>query len=230
MQIDQFDVFLFDLDGLVLNTEPIFYRAFLEAWESYSVPLSMDFCTYYHLSMLGREKFQECVIEDFPASKGFFPKCFEDRERLYRNLVNEVVPELMPGIETFLKCLISKNKICGVVTNSSKEVTTRFLSKIPTLELFHFWVTREDYPRSKPYPDSYQYAYRTFVRQEQKVVGFEDSIKGLRALSKIPATMVAINPMMSLTTHSHPDFEGKNFHYFPSFCELCPQHEEQNQL
>ncbi|SGA30661.1 HAD-superfamily hydrolase [Chlamydia abortus] len=90
-------------------------------------------------------------------------------------------------------------------------------------------MTREDYDRPKPYPDSYQYAYQAFVQEGEKVVGFEDSVKGLRALAGIPATLVAVNAMMPLSRDSHQDFRDKEFYYFSSFKELMLHSGVQNQ-
>ncbi|QVE48714.1 HAD family phosphatase [Chlamydia crocodili] len=230
MNINDYQVFFFDLDGLVIDTEPLYYRAFLEASREYGLDVAMDFSTYYLFSMLGREVFKQKFLEIYPNTESFFPQCFHDRERIYRELIQTEVPSLFPGVEDFLGLLLAENKTVGVVTNSSEELVRHFRGVLPTLNRFQFWVTREDYERSKPYPDSYQHAYEAFVQEGEKVVGFEDSIKGLRALAGIPATLVAVNAISPLSRDSHEDFCEKDFHYFASFNELIAHSGLQNQL
>ncbi|WP_041468109.1 HAD family hydrolase [Chlamydia felis] len=230
MNINDYQVFFFDLDGLVLDTEPLYYRAFLEACRENSLDVTMDFSTYYLFSMLGREVFKQKFLNLYPNTESFFPQCFHDRERIYKKLIQTEVPSLLPGVEDFLGLILAENKTLGVVTNSSEELTQHFRKTIPVLNLFQFWVTREDYARPKPYSDSYQYAYQAFVQEGEKVIGFEDSVKGLRALSGIPATLVAVNSTLPLSHNSHEDFYEKDFHYFSSFKELMSHSGVQNQL
>ncbi|ASD30347.1 HAD family hydrolase [Chlamydia abortus] len=229
MNIHDYQVFFFDFDGLVIDTEPLYYRAFLTACRERGLDTAMDFSTYYLFSMLGREVFKQKFLELFPNTESFFPQCFYDRERIYKELIQTEVPPLLPGVEDFLRFLLAENKTIGVVTNSSYVLTQRFCEAIPILNQFQFWVTREDYDRPKPYPDSYQYAYQAFVQEGEKVVGFEDSVKGLRALAGIPATLVAVNAMMPLSRDSHQDFRDKEFYYFSSFKELMLHSGVQNQ-
>lgn len=230
MNINDYQVFFFDLDGLVIDTEPLYYRAFLEGCRERGLDVSMDFSTYYLLSMLGREVFKQKFLEMYPNTEAFFPQCFHDRERIYRELIQTEVPALLPGVEDFLGLLLSENKTVGVVTNSSEVLTQRYRKVLPILNQFHFWVTREDYERPKPYPDSYQHAYQAFVQEGEKVVGFEDSVKGLRALAGISATLVAVNAIIPISHASHEDFCEKEFHYFSSFNELIGHCGMQNQL
>ncbi|MEF9519398.1 HAD family phosphatase [Chlamydia crocodili] len=230
MNINDYQVFFFDLDGLVIDTEPLYYRAFLEACREHRLDVTMDFSTYYLFSMLGREVFKQKFLEMYPNTESFFPQCFYDRERIYRELIQTEVPSLLPGVEDLLGLLLAENKTIGVVTNSSEVLVQRFREVLPVLDQFQFWVTREDYERPKPYPDSYQHAYGAFVQEGEKVVGFEDSVKGLRALTGIPATLVAVNAILPLSRDSHEDFCEKDFHYFASFNELITHSGVQNQL
>lgn len=74
MHINAYDVYFFDLDGLLIDTEPLFYQACLETWQNYRVPITLSFSQYYSLAMLGRERFQKAFIELFPQTRAFFPR------------------------------------------------------------------------------------------------------------------------------------------------------------
>lgn len=227
VHIQDYQVFFFDLDGLLVDTEPLYYRAFLLACYQHNVSITMAFPTYYQYAMLGREVFQEKIIELFPEAYRVFPQCFYEREKIYQQLLATEPLKLLPGVQEFIERLSKQRKTLGIVTNSSRSSLERLSRSFPIFSCFQFFVTREDYARPKPYSDSYCYAYQNYVREGEKVLGFEDSVKGLRALSGIPATLVAINSLCTLLPESHQDFFGKEFYYFPSFYDLM--HVGQNQ-
>ena len=196
MRIDAYEVWFFDLDGLLVDSEPLFYQACLETWKRYGVSIELSFSQYYSLAMLGREKFQEALIRRFPQTQAFFPRYFSDRDCRYRELLLSERISLMPGVEQLLSLL--EGKSLGVITNSSKEDTLRIRAEHSVLECMQFWITREDYSRPKPASDSYVLAWKQFVRDGERVIGFEDSLKGLQALAGVPATMVAVNAALPL--------------------------------
>lgn len=76
MNIHDYQVFFFDFDGLVIDTEPLYYRAFLTACRERGLDTSMDFSTYYLFSMLGREVFKQKFLELFPDTESFFHSVF----------------------------------------------------------------------------------------------------------------------------------------------------------
>lgn len=71
MRLDSYEVYFFDLDGLLIDTEPLFYQACLETWRKYKVSVELSFSQYYSLAMQGRERFQEALIQLFPETRAF---------------------------------------------------------------------------------------------------------------------------------------------------------------
>lgn len=220
LNIAEYDVYFFDFDGVVVDTEPVYYQAFLRVWQQYGEDVYVDFPTYYALASLGRELFREKLIERFPQTQGYFPQFFIDRDFVYSMLIRETGIPCMEGLQEMIDYLLERQKVFGVVTNASKRHIQYFRSQLPILQHFQFWVTREDYGAPKPAPDSYRYAYETYASSESRVVGFEDSLKGLRALAGIPATLVAMNPCTLFSQESHSDLSGKKIFTFSSFASL----------
>ncbi|CRI33095.1 Hydrolase, haloacid dehalogenase-like family [Chlamydia pneumoniae] len=229
MYLEDYDVFFFDLDGLLVDTEPCFYRAFLQACAEFSLEVHWDFSTYYSHTTLGTEIFSKKFIEQYPQAQEYMAEIFAKRLQIYYKSLEHAGPALMPGVEAFIELVLSLNKTFGVVTNSPRDATHTLRTMYPILNKFLFWVTRENYARPKPYGDSYDYAYRTFAREGMKVIGFEDSVKGLRALSKIPATLVCINSMAEITPEDYPELKGKEFFSYPSF-DVLTEHCSQQKL
>ena len=54
------------------------------------------------------------------------------------------------------------------------------------------WITREDYINPKPNPECYLRAILLYGKKGDRMVGFEDTIKGINALLQTPAKPVLI--------------------------------------
>ncbi|ANH78381.1 HAD family hydrolase [Candidatus Chlamydia sanziniae] len=228
MDINDYQVCFFDLDGLLVDTEPRFYHAFLEACQEYSLEVAWDFATYFKHTFVGRDNLSEKFLEEYPEARENLELIYKRREEIHYASLDASAPPLMPGVEQFLELIVSMGKRSGVVTNSSRAALPTLCKSYPIFNKFSFWVTREDYLRPKPYGDSYRHAYKTFVRDGEKVLGFEDSLKGLRALACIPATLIGINAYISITVEKYSEFAPHDFFFYPSFNELTEQCLEQN--
>jgi HAD superfamily hydrolase (TIGR01509 family) len=101
----------------------------------------------------------------------------------------------MPGVEPFLLALLEQNLTRVVVTHSAKALVEALADKNPLLHTIPHWITREDYAMPKPAPDGYLRAIRDFSKPGDRIIGFEDSSRGLRSLMQTPATAILINGM-----------------------------------
>src|SRR6185503_7183491 len=99
--------------------------------------------------------------------------------------------------------LATRDVITCVVTHSSKEQTRSFCEKLPILQTIQHWVTREDYERPKPAPDSYEKAIVTLKSDpSQRVVGVEDTVRGLEALLAVEADPILVSGEMDAASIS----------------------------
>jgi HAD superfamily hydrolase (TIGR01509 family) len=105
----------------------------------------------------------------------------------------------MPGVAEVLEALAEKGKKRAVVTNSPKEQIDVIKEKLPLLKTIPLWITREDYREAKPAPDGYLKAMGELMIPGDRVIGFEDTIKGLQALLAAGVTGVLVS---SNKTHS----------------------------
>ncbi len=165
-------VALFDLDGVIIDTEGQYFRF----WDS-----------------IGKKHFPE--IEDFANSvKGntlvaIRSRYFSGQESLAdeveRQLVefeDEMTYDLFPGVENFLKQLHDAGIPCAIVTSSNQKKMASLAKQQPTLtSLFDRVFTAEDAGRGKPFPDCYLRAAEAMKAKPEECVVFEDSINGLKA-------------------------------------------------
>lgn len=203
--IKNFQLFLFDLDGLLVNTENIQYQAYLDMLDRRGFKLDWSFLKYCEVAHFDDESLKEGLYAKFPLlfeQEPNFNVLREEKNRIYIDLLKSSNIDLMPGVERLLRELKKLNVKSCVVTNSSKPMTDMLRAKQPILNNIDHWITRENYTFSKPNPDGYLTAISLYAKKYDKIIGFEDTARGIKALNQTPALCVLITPILSPTVKS----------------------------
>jgi HAD superfamily hydrolase (TIGR01509 family) len=168
---------LFDMDGLLLDTEVMYIEAMQQAARSLDREMALDFCH----SMVGVPE-RECslMIEAYYGD-GFSIEEFRGRfYGLLRGLLEAGIP-LKPGVVELLDFLADRGLPLAVATSSERRTAERHLAKAGILDRFTALATRNDVERPKPHPDIYLEAARRLGVAPERCLAFEDSNIGLEA-------------------------------------------------
>lgn len=169
---------IFDMDGLLFDTESIARWAWQQALASHGYMMSDDF----YQEFVGRDlTWREKILKqrygnDFPfdAIKTHRIEVGDRRE------LHEGLP-MKPGALNLLCQLHSLEIVIALATGTARSRTIRRLSNAGILHYFTTIVTSEDVPEGKPAPDIYlEVSRRIHVAPVQCVV-FEDSCVGIEA-------------------------------------------------
>ena len=200
---------LFDLDGVVFDTEPQ-YTIFWGAQ-----------CREFHPEHPGLEheiKGQTLVqIYDAWFSGELQEKQAVITERL--NLYEQQMDYIyVPGFEDYVKKLRTRGVKTAVVTSSNRIKMEAVYERHPEFKgLFDAILTSEDFERSKPDPDCYlKAANRLGVSVKDSVV-FEDSFNGLksgRAAGMYVVGLATTNPAEAISPYA--DKVVKDYHELAS--------------
>lgn len=214
--IHQYQLFLFDFDGLLVNTEELHYQAYINMCASRGFSLTWDFNRYSEAAHHSANGLKDQIYAEFPTLYKQEPNWIilyqEKKTALLQLLESQTIP-LMPGVKQLLLSLQESNIKRCVVTHSTKALVNQIRQKNPILNSIPHWITREDYINPKPHPECYLAAIHQFSTPEDKVIGFEDSPRGLKALSETTAKPVLICPS------TYPYLKDILSHtvYYPSF-------------
>lgn len=183
--IHQFQLFLFDFDGLLVNTEEVHYTAYKRMCEARGVRMAWDFPKYCGIAHYTAEGIRDNMYADYPelyAQESDWDILYLEKKQIMLNLLNEDAVHLMPGVVELLTALDHAGIQRCVVTHSSDEVVDIVRKKNPLLNTIPNWITRRHYTHPKPHPECYLRAIELFAKASDQVVGFEDTPRGMMAL------------------------------------------------
>lgn len=183
--IKQFDFFLFDFDGLLVNTEELHLAAYREVCQKRGFDLQWTLPQFFGAAHFDSEGIKMALYREFPdlfAQEPNWEVLYQEKKAAYQRLLQEGKLSLMPGVQEVLKELESAEKKRCVVTHSAASQVELIKSKLPELNSIPHWFPRETYDRPKPFPDGYLKAVEKLGSSQDRSAGFEDSLRGLRAL------------------------------------------------
>jgi HAD superfamily hydrolase (TIGR01509 family) len=181
-----YDLYLFDLDGTLINTEELHYQAYnlsLDFFKTNHQFTFNEYCKYAHYS---DKSMKEFIETNFSIS---YEKFYQKKKNFYLDLLIDI--NLMPGVENFLNILFQNNIKTCIVTHSDRETINFILSKLPILNKIDVIITKNDYINKKPSPEAYILARSKFDKCFNPI-GFEDSYKGFISLHKSNITSVFV--------------------------------------
>lgn len=164
---------LFDLDGVVLDTETQYTRFWGSQFTKYYPAQpgleqqikGMTLTQIYDAHFAGQTDVQEAITRELYAFE-------QQMDYVY-----------VPGFEAFVADLRRRGLKTAVVTSSNRPKMQRVYDRHPELlAYFDRILTSEDFSHSKPHPDCYLKGAAAFGVEPAECVGFEDSVNGLKAV------------------------------------------------
>jgi HAD superfamily hydrolase (TIGR01509 family) len=205
--INQFDLFLLDLDGLLVNTESLHYEAYRALCSRRGFDLPWDFKRYCAVAHAGSGDIKKALLEELPelgAAESNWEILYSEKKSHFSELLEGESLELMPGVSAFLEELARSGRKRCVATNSTSQQVAEIRRLLPLLESIPVWITREQYTHPKPAPDAYLKAVELLADPGDKIIGFEDTMKGVKALQA-----AGVQPVL-ICDKEHPQLEQEN--------------------
>lgn len=168
---------LFDMDGLLLDTEALYIVAMQAAARALEREMPLDFC-HSMIGVPGREC--NAMIEAF-YGEGFSIGDFRQHFSIhFRGLAEASIP-VKPGVVELLDFLAARGLRLAVATSATRSTAEHHLDRAGLLGRFDAMATRDDVEHPKPHPDIYLEAARRLGVRPEHCLAFEDSNVGLTA-------------------------------------------------
>lgn len=164
---------LFDLDGVVFNTEGQ-YTIFWGSMARKYFPDMPDF--EKRIKGMTLVQIFEMSCPDDKQMQKELTKALDDFEA-------QMSYDYVPGFEAFIADLRKNGVKTAVVTSSNHDKMDKVYKAHPDFpKMFDAILTSEDFEKSKPDPDCYIKGAQRFGLTTGECAGFEDSINGLKAV------------------------------------------------
>ncbi len=179
----------FDMDGLMLDTEPITIKAKVIEGQKLGLAISEDMVRHtIGMSQKHVDQYFKSFFQDRYDHQYFIKK---RREYLFRYMEEHGLP-LKKGLVEVLSYLSSKNIPLAVVTSSTREIVEQYMQYGDIFNYFSFIITGDEVKEGKPNPDVYLYAAKKLNVNPCNCIVFEDSKNGVISASKAGMNVIMI--------------------------------------
>ena len=168
---------LFDMDGLLIDTEAIYIEAMQAAAQGLGREMSLAFCH----SMVGVASHECNLMIEAYYGEGFSLTEFREHFSVHRRRLMEGGIPVKPGVVELLDFLAGRGVPLAVATSAGRATAHHHLGHAGLLDRFAVLATRDDVERPKPHPDVYLEAARRLGVAPERCLAFEDSNIGLEA-------------------------------------------------
>ena len=178
---------VFDMDGLMFDTERLVYENWQQMMDSLGYPYDLKF---FKLTIGKRKKEVEQIYlsrfgKDFPY--------WELADRCRNIYVERVSREGIPvkkGLYEILSFLKDKNVKIALATSTSRRTTELNLRSAEVYEYFDALVCADEVKNGKPHPEVFLTAAKKLGLPSEECAAFEDSINGIK--SAFAANMITV--------------------------------------
>ena len=173
MGVATYDYIFWDNDGVLVDTEGLYFQASREALEQLGFSLSAE--QFADISLASGRSVFELATDDRQVM---------DRLRHWRNQRYSALLAgqdlVLPGVRETLGRLANRTNM-AIVTSSRRDHFELIHSGSGLLPYFAFILCREDYRAAKPAPEPYLLALQRSGRDARQCLVIEDSVRGLMA-------------------------------------------------
>jgi sugar-phosphatase len=208
---------IFDMDGLLIDSEPLWQEAEISVFRSVGVPLTRELCREtmgVRLDEVVRHWFRT-----FPW-QGESVGAVEARilEEISRLIVERGKP--MPGVAETIKTLLAAKYELAVASSSPMQLIHTALDTFALRESFSILHSAETEAEGKPDPAVYLSAMSRLEVEPNNCIAFEDSAIGVRAAKSAGAWVIAVPDPADLT---NPAFAAADV-VLPSLTDFSLDH------
>lgn len=168
---------VFDMDGVILDTEVIYRDAILEAGALQGVVIAPAI----YLAIVGMPSAASRDLVAAALGHAMdVERLWADTRRIFHAIADRGIP-LKPGIGALLDRLDELRLPRAIATSSRRANVDRHLGPHDLLGRFDTVVAREDYVAGKPAPDPFLTAAARLATAPAACLALEDSLNGVRS-------------------------------------------------
>lgn len=186
---------IFDMDGLIFDTEQLYQEAIMAAADEVGQPMTPE----VFRAMIGRPwlRSREVLVEHYGAA--FAVDDFRAAWNRHFSLIVDTRLSLKPGVIELLDVLDRLALPRAIATSSAHHTVQHHLGAHSLTGRFHHVVAHGDYENGKPAPDPYLKAARLLGFDPSACLALEDSHNGVKSAAAAGAMTVMVPDLLEAT-------------------------------
>ena len=196
-QSEFFDAVFFDMDGLMVDSEPEWFKSEIEVTSPFGYHWTEEdqiACLGGPLTRVGQYMHDKCNGAQTPE---YFTQTLIDTQALK---MRGNTPT-MPGALELVRELQAQGIKTGLVSASPRNIVDAVLDNLGH-DLFPFSISSDDVHNTKPSPDCYLKAATMTNSKIDNCLVFEDSLTGMSAAASSGAYLIAVPHLVEITESS----------------------------
>lgn len=191
----QLNTVIFDMDGLLVDSEPLWNEAANQVFNEYGVSLNDE--QYKTTTGLRTKEFVQWWFSYFNIGDD---ELIRAEKKIVDLVINKVASKgnIMQGVDYIFNFFEKKNFKIGLATSSPQELIDVVVDMLNIKKYLHATASAENLPFGKPHPQVYQNCAEMLQVKPYECICFEDSFNGLIA-SKAARMKCVIVPHHSQT-------------------------------
>lgn len=170
---------IFDMDGVIVDTEPLHKYAYFNHYNELNIDVSDELFESFtgqstknvYQNLKDKFNLQEDVNDLVLRKRAIFNDSFDTKEDL----------ELIPGVEKLIKDLYENNFELILASSASKSTINKVFDRFNLNQYFVHKVSGEEFPKSKPDPAIFIHAENLATSKKEFCIVIEDSTNGVIA-------------------------------------------------
>jgi HAD superfamily hydrolase (TIGR01509 family) len=186
---------IFDMDGVIVDTEPVHRYAYFQHFSELNIDVTEELFTSFTGNST-RNVFQRVnsiynlnadVEELILRKRTLFNDAFDQKADL----------ELLEGVENLIKNLHENGFELILASSASKVTIDRVFRRFELHPYFSHIVSGEDFPKSKPHPAIFEFAASLSKAPKENCIVIEDTTNGVLAAKAAGIFCVGYNSIHS---------------------------------
>ena len=209
-----FSAIIFDMDGLLVDSEPIWYDIETAMIEQHGYTFTDDV----------RESTIGLRVDEFSKIiHHHYPKVAPNPEGVAKQVIEAMISvpadkiHPRPGADDIIHYVAEQGIPCAIASSSSQRIIDHFVHMLGWQELIPRTFSAEFMPKGKPAPDIYLHTAQELGIRPEQCLALEDSRAGTQAALAANMTCYTV-PDLSHSKLS--DFDGVNDNLFGSLHDV----------
>jgi len=180
---------IFDIDGLLINSEPLWNKAASEIFRQYGILLTEQ--QYAFTTGLRSKEFVAHWLSENKVPSSEYDRAEQRIIDLALNLIDKEA-NVMPGVEHIIQFFCQKEFKIGLATSSPIALIELVKEKLGLRQIIQASCSAQHLPYAKPHPQVYLDCAAALHISPLACICFEDSVYGMLAAKAARMTCVVV--------------------------------------